>query len=224
MIRIPLLVLTLTLWCLPTVGQASTIIFQRELKFNTNVNNFDTNQLDFKLVFSDSLINPTNAVTLYDDLIIEPDDEGMVGFESTALTDPAFSTVVGRLQDSLDENIRYIVTEDELGGLSEKRGGSESNFFLFGDPTNAPQLAEATIDKFLLRVDQFPFIVSGAVPAEGVEAVVEPLEIVLELTIFGTLVPEPTTGWLFASGIVTLGLSLFSRQRRLLRATVAGPR
>lgn len=201
------------------------LIFQRELKFNTNVNNFDIDLLDFDLVFADSLATPTNAVTLFDDLIITPDDVSTNlndGFERTPL-DPVFSTVAARLQDGLNENIQYILRENETGGLSEERGGSENNFFLFGNPTSAPLLAEATLESFFLRVIDFPTFVAGATNPPGAAA--EPLEIVLELSIYGSIVPvpEPSTGWLFVAGLVTLGAALFSRQRRPTQVKVAGP-
>lgn len=204
---VPLLLLAISLGSLPSQGQASMMLFERELKFNTSVNNFDIDELDFDLVLMDDILSPTSSSTLFDDLVITPSHEGHE-FDRTIVNDPGFSDAVARLQDSLNENIRYIVTENELGGLSEKRGGSESSFFLFGKPTNAPLMASATIDQFTLKVIEFPELAGQTAP----------VEIELQLQIFGTVVPEPSTGWLFAAGIGTLGILLFNRRRRPLLA------
>lgn len=196
-----LLLLAVSLGVLPSQAQASMMLFERPLKFNTSVNNFDIDELDFDLVLMDDILNPTNSTTLFDDVVIMPSNQGD-SIERTIVTDPNFSDAVARLQDSLNEDIRYIVTENEAGGLAEKRGGSESSFFLFGSPANAPLLATATIDKFTLRVDKFPELAGQTAP----------VEIELQFQIYGTVVPEPSTGWIFVAGLGTFGFWFFNRR------------
>lgn len=228
MIRSLIAIIALAFWTLPTDAHASIVVFQKELKFNTDVNNFDTNQVDFDLVFLDNPLSPTNKITLFDDLVITPADESPTGGDGSFINgcpdgggagdacfavtsaDPFFDEAVVRLQDGLNQNIQYILTEDEPGGLSEKRGGPESNFFTIGSPPNAPQLNEATIDKIVIRVDTFPQLASvGGGP--GI-----PIEVILELSIVGT-VPEPSTGWLLLLGTGTLGASHSRLWRRFRR-------
>ena len=184
------------------------VLFTRTLTVSSNVNNFDTDQLDVDLVFADNQLNPTNLIRLFDDLIVTPSSLNQE-FTKTP-SDPDFAEAVNRLTDTSQEFIRIFLTEDQPGGVSEKRGWSESDFFLHGTPANAPDLANSTIESIGLRVDQFHLAPSGPTAPLSVG---DPLYVQFSFTLNGTSVPEPSAIWLSMFGIAALGLLFFTRRR-----------
>ncbi len=215
MTRTSLLIAAVAVAALTTSAHAA-VLFTRTLTVSSSVNNFDNDQLDVDLVFADDQLNPTNLIRLFDDLVISPASLNQEFIKTPS--DPGFDEVVARLTDASQEFIRIFLTEDEPGGVSEKRGWSESDFFLHGTPANAPDLVNSTIESISLRVDQFTLAPSGPTAPLSVG---DPLNVQLFFTINGTSIPEPTAIWLLGCGIATLSLLLFTRRRpQLAKATL----
>jgi len=206
MTRISLLISAVALATLSTYAHADTL-FTGTLGVNRSINLFDVNQFDLDIAFLDNQLNPTNLVRLFDDLVVTPGNVGDT-FEATAVNDPTFLTAVQRLTDASSEYIQTILTEDEAGGLSETQGPPESTFFLFGTPSSPPNPAEVTITSIDLRIDKFILLPNGGAGSN------QPLDLSMTLTLNGTPIPEPSTGWLIACGLATLSPLWLLRRRR----------
>jgi len=185
---------------------------QERLLINSSVNNFDASQFDLDLVFLDNELFPTNSLNLFDNAVIS-EAGGERIFESTAATDPNnFAEAVSRLTDASGEFIRLVLAEDEIGGLAEQRGTSEFFFFFNGsfpspNLSSASELASATIDRFKLEVKEFSLSPTGSAGP------LAPVHLMAEFTIYGTIIPEPSTIWLFVCGLATLSSQLLRRRR-----------
>jgi len=205
MIRIPLFLLAVALAVFPSSVQAAPL-FTGTLAINRSANLFAGDQFDLDIGFSDAPFSPTNLVRLFDDLIISPDNVGDT-FEVTDEMDPIFSIVVQRLTDASNEFIQTFLTEDIEGGLTESQSPPESNFFLFGTPSVAPNPAEVIITSISLRIDKFVLLPnSGSGP--------DPLDLSMTFTLNGVPIPEPSTAWLFVCGFAIFGPLLLLRRRR----------
>lgn len=184
---------------------AEILLFEQTISINRSPNIFDNDHFDVDVVFGDSPFVPTNAVVLFDGLVVSPDDVGSI-YEATAGTDVSFSTVAGRVTDGLDEFIIVSMTEDEVGGLKDERISQEKMFFEQTLPASPPDLAGNDIEKVTLEVDSFTL----AGPGESVEG--QPVDLVVTISFFG--IPEPQT-------LAMLGIGLASfmtlRKRRVER-------
>ncbi len=197
--------------------QGAILLFQREISVNRSMNIFDTDQFDLDLNFGNDFFAPTNNVKLFDSLVISPGNVGTT-YDTTSTSDSAFSTVAGRLTDSLNEFIKVSLTEDQAGGLTEQRGWAENFFFGHSSP---PDLAGATVDRVSLHIDAFSLL--SAASDEGPAALVaQPLsdgqefELMFTVSIFG--IPEPAAAQLLLVGLMVLGLPSFCRRRQASRA------
>ncbi len=215
MLRIPLLLLVATLAGLPVPAQAATL-FTGSLGLNSSNNLFGPEQsdlFDLDLAFMDDQLSPINLVNLFDGLIISPSNVGET-YVATAVSgsmfDPMFLEVVDRLTDATPGFIHVILTEAKVGGISEGRGPPEAFFFANGSPPAAPNPAKATIDSIAITLDKFVLLPNGT---PGID---RPFDLSLTLTINGTPIPEPATGWLLACGLATLGQLLFRRRKFLV--------
>ncbi|MCA9230174.1 MAG: hypothetical protein KDA57_05960 [Planctomycetales bacterium] len=218
MLRITTLTLVAALAVAASQTQAA-LLFTRSLVINNSVNNFDTDQLDVDIVFADSQLNPTDPVSLFDDVVIDATSINQVFTRTASSANLAAAAL--RLQDGLNQFIRILLTENKPGGLSEKRGWSESEFFLHGTPVNAPDLPLATIDSIEIRVDQFQAVPRSAAAAAVPGGSGNPLNVQLQFSLFGTIVPEPSSGWLSVAGVAILSLLFFCRRRNLKLAKAA---
>ena len=202
-----LLAVVLATWSSPTQAE---ILFTGQLNVDRQTHLFDVNSFDLDIGFSDAPFAPSNFAWLFDDLVISPSNVGDT-FVASEGTDPVFLTAVERFEDNTNGYIHTYLTEDEPGGLTESQSPTENNFILLGTPNSLPDPSEATITSFSLHIDEFVLLPSG--PA-GVD---DQLDLTLTFTIHGTLetetVPEPSSGWLFLSGLAMLGLLMMHRPR-----------
>jgi len=211
MIRISRYFLAVALATLPSAAQAEILFVQNQLLISNSENNFTATQFDLDIVFLDNQLFPTNLVRLFDSAIISVTG-GVRIFESTAATDSNFAEAVLRLTGAPGEFIQTVLTEDQVGGLSESRGTNINTFFLFGNfpnpsVSNRLQLANATIDRFQLEVKEFDLSPTGSTGPTA------PVNFLAEFTIYGTLVPEPSTGLLAFTALAVLA----AKGRRFVR-------
>ncbi len=189
--------------------QAEILLFSRVISVNRSVNIFDTNQFDLDLNFGNDFFSPTNGVTLFDDLVVTPANVGST-YDATSTSDPNFPEVAVRITDGLNQFIKVMLTENQLGGLSEQRGWPENFFFGHVAPLAPPDLLGMQVDRVSLHIDSFTF--SSSPPGGGPSALVaEPLtsgqqfDLVFTLSVYSA-VPEPAACWLLFTGLVALGL------------------
>ena len=197
--RFLLLSLTLGLFSLSTAAEA-TILHQRTISINRSVNIFDTDEFDLDLTLGDSFFNPSNPLTLFDDVTITPADVGTI-FELQP-GDTNFAELASRWTDGQNEFVRLIATENQANGLSEQRGFFENMYFLGVSTPVVPDLSGEVIERVTISLDNFNLVPNtGSNPASSLSG--PPVDILLTVTVFGA-VPEPTGIWLLASGLVTL--------------------
>lgn len=198
-------------------AQGEILLFQRAINVNRSNNVFDTDQFDLDLIFGDDFFDPNNGVTLFDSLVISPANIGTI-YDATSASDAAFSTVAVRVTDSINEFISVALTEDQVGGLTEKRGWAEDFFFSHPTPPGPPDLAGATVDRVSLHVDDFIFLPS--VPSGSlVPAVVgQPFDVSLTVS-FYSAVPEPVAARLLLFGLMAVGVRPLRRPKRAACAT-----
>lgn len=201
------------------IAQAEILLFQKVINVNRSENIFDADQFDLDLIFGDDFFDPNNGVTLFDSLVISPQNIGDT-FNATSASDPNnFPTVADRITDGLDEFISYTLTEVQVGGITEKRGGNERFFFGHPTPPGPPDLAGSTVDRVSLYLSTFvllPIAPAGG-PASAVEG--QPFDVVLTVSIYSAI-PEPAAVGLLLVGWVALGLAPFRRARRATGAPV----
>ena len=126
--------LALLLASLPAgAAQGEILLFERVVNFNRGVNSFDTDEFDLDLTFGDNFFAPTNGVTLFDSLVISPADVSNT-YDATAVSDPNnFPTAALRVADGLNEFVVPTMTENQAGGQTEQRGGTEDLVFRQSD-------------------------------------------------------------------------------------------
>lgn len=189
-------------------ASAEELLFERAVSINRSVNIFDTNEFDLDLTLGDHLIEPTNPVTLFDDLMVTPANVGDT-YDVFVGSTP-FDLAAQRLTDANNEFIRLVLTENQPSGLVEQRGFSESNFFLGLATPASPDLAGATLQRVNLAIDGF-MLVDGD-RGLGAISTGPPVNLELTLSFFGTAIPEPSGIWLLWSGLATL-LGIGKRRR-----------
>jgi hypothetical protein len=190
-------------------AQGEFLLFSRVISVNRSVNIFDTNQFDLDLNFGDDFFAPTNGVTLFDDLLVTPANVGLT-YDATSTSDPNFPEVAVRVTDGLNQFVKVMLTENQVGGLSEQRGWPENFFFGHVAPLAPPDLLGMQVDRVSLHIDSFTFVStpSGGGPSA---LLAQPLtseqqfDLVFTLSVFSA-VPEPATCWLLLAGLVTMGL------------------
>jgi hypothetical protein len=193
--------------------QGGILLFQREVSVNRSVNIFDTDQFDLDLILGNDYFVPTNAITLFDSLVISPADVGMT-YDATLINDPAFSTVAERLTDAKKEFIKVSLTEDQLNGLTEQRGWAENFFFGRASP---PDLAGETVNRVSLHIDGFDFhlaVTDGDPAALVAQPLIDGPEFDLRFTVSIYGVPEPAAAQLLLAGLTVLGLTPVCRRRQ----------
>lgn len=174
---------------------AETLLYELSFNVNHTSNNFQIDQLDVDLVFGDDRFSPSNGVTLFDDLVISPDDVGST-FMADNNSDPAFPVVAGRVTDALDEFIDFSLIENNGSGFTEHRIWQENRFFKQNNP---PDLAGNAVEMVSLRVDSFTLL-SDEDEDEDEQAV----DLDLTVSFFGAI-PEPTSCVLLGIGLLAVG-------------------
>ena len=204
------LALVLTM-LLTGAAQGEMLLFQQLVNINRSSNPFDTDQFDLDLNFGDDFFAPTNGATLFDDLVISPDEVGAT-YDATQASDPNnFATVADRVTDGLNEIIKVSLREHQVGGLAEQRGWQEDFFFGHPTPPGPPDLAGNTVVRVSLRVDAFTFVSSAI--GSGVAPLVTGQPFDVDLTLSFYVVPEPAAGGLLLFGLMALGAPAFGRRR-----------
>lgn len=188
-------------------AEAGILLFEKVISVNRNPNIFDASQFDLDLGFADSLAIPTNEVKLFDDLMITTADVGNT-FDATAANDPGFSQAAQRITDGLNERVKVMLTEDQVNGVSEKRGWYENSFFGHLSSQLPPDLLGAQVNRVSLHIDQF--VIGSSTPSSGPTALsAQPLtegqqfDLVFTLQIYA--VPEPVTVLLLVAGLAGMG-------------------
>ena len=179
--------------------QAEILLYQRTIDLNRSVNIFDTDSFDLDIVFGDNQFSPSNPLTLFDSLIISPDDVGTI-LEASIESNPVFATAAGRLTDANNEFINVSITEDQANGLTEQRIWQENRFFQQSVPINPPDLSGQPLTSLRVSIDSFNLETLENEEATLVNeeaSLVPPVELVLTLSFFGAI-PEPGTLGLIA--------------------------
>ena len=193
------LLLSASLVC---VVRGELLLFEREISVNRSVNIFDTDQFDLDLTFGDDFFNPTNAVTLFDDLIVSPADTGS-SFEASATNDPGFLGAANRVTDASNEFVNVSLSEDQPGGLTEQRGWQESFFFGNVAPGTPPDLAGEEVTMVKLRINSFTLLAGSSGGESSLTVEGQPVDLNATLSIFG--IPEPECVCLLCVALTMLG-------------------
>jgi hypothetical protein len=214
MMRHSNLALALMLAALLTgVAQGDFLLYQSVVNIDRGINDFDTDQFDLDLILGDDFFDPNNPVILFDSLVISPADVGTT-YNATAASDPNnFAAAAALLTDGINEFISTALTEDQLGGSVEQRGGNEDAFFSQPTPPGPPDLFGSSVDRVSLHIDAFVFVSSsfggGAAPlTEG-----QPFDVDITVSFFSE-VPEPTAARLLLFGLLAMSVIAYRRQRR----------
>ncbi len=194
--------------CASTVAHAE-LLFTKPLLIDRSANIFKTDEFNLKVDFSSTFTSPV-LNTLFNDLVISPTSAGQVFDVEPG--DSGFDDVSALLTDSLNQAMRFVMTE-KSSGRAEGRGYTQAQ--LFAKPPAAPDFSGKIIDKVELTVDQFTLV---APPPAGVQALSsgKPVELRFTFNVFGhsASVPEPSTLALEGGA---LALAAARRRRALAR-------
>ena len=191
--------------------QAEILLYQRTIDLNRSVNIFDTSSFDLDIVLGDNQFAPSNPLTLFDSLVISPNDVGTI-LEASIESNSDFASAAGRLTDAINEYINVSITEDQTNGLTEQRIWQENRFFQQSVPINPPDLSGQQLTMLRVSIDSFNLETlenEEATLANEEATSVPPVELVLTLSFFGAI-PEPSTLCLIAVGLFS---TLMSQRR-----------
>lgn len=197
--------LALALTCCASTWARGELLFTRSLVIDRSANIFKTDEFNLKVDFSSSFTTPvTNS--LFSDTLVTPSTAPQT-FEVNP-GDPEFDEVAAQLTDTLNQAMRFVMTENS-SGRAEGRGYTQAQ--LFAKPATAPDFSGKIIDKIQLTVNQFT-LVSPLPGGAQAASTGKPVQLNFAFNVFGHNVPEPSTaGLVFAAALAAVTASRIRR-------------